>query len=152
MLPVLLGCHVWNTQQAPRTYRIFVNRLFHLSAAMGVCFYLKKSSFRKVVVISSLCLALSLQNITPTVKLCSWGWQTSIPSARASSHCVCSAHKCQIQESKWKFGGLVPCFCSHILLLMIFKLKFSGFSLGNSAKLCFSIFMEVTGLFWLKWT
>lgn len=31
MLPVLLGYHVWNTQRAPRTYRIFVNRSFHMS-------------------------------------------------------------------------------------------------------------------------
>lgn len=51
MLPVLLGCwsHGWNTQRAPRTYGIFVNKLFHLSTATGVCFY-EKSPFSKVVV------------------------------------------------------------------------------------------------------
>lgn len=41
-----------------------------------------------------------LQSTTLTVRWCLWVWPTSIPSARVSSLCASSAHKCLIQPSK----------------------------------------------------
>lgn len=47
------------------------------------------------------CFCLSfVQNITQTVKSCSWAWPTSTPSGTASSICELCAVKCQTPASK----------------------------------------------------
>lgn len=40
------------------------------------------------------------QSTTLTVRWCLWAWRTSTPSARVSSLCVFSAHRCPIRPSE----------------------------------------------------
>lgn len=51
----------------------------------------------------------SLQSITQTVKLYLWGWQIFIQFGGVFSPCGCSAHRCQIRESK-TFALILHCF------------------------------------------
>lgn len=75
------------------------------------------------------------QSTTRTVRWCLWVWPTSIPSARVSSLCASSAHKCLIQPSKSPSKHLlrlqsVPLF---IVVFHPFRDLFSPFFSFNTA-------------------